>query len=212
MLSELLPEEKRRIFELEQQLMEVECKSGRVQSSDVYLGLREMTSRLDGLDKLANKEGKTRRDDMKRRIAHLRCSHGHIKTSLDSICRRRGEASYEENNRALLFDSGGLENGSGNGAYDLEGGIREGTSLDSSSSMVNSYINLARDTLSELTDQRDRFKGIQRKVLDVFAMLGISNKIIKKVEGRDAVDKWIVYGGMLLITALIVYIYLYIRK
>jgi hypothetical protein len=67
MISEILPEEKRRLFELEQQYNSLEKGHNNVQSSDIYMGLKDMSFRLEELDKLILKEPKAKRDDFKRR-------------------------------------------------------------------------------------------------------------------------------------------------
>ena len=86
-ISEILPEEKRRLHELELKLVELE-KDNNVQASDIYIGLNDMLLRLEELDKLVTREPKGKRDDYRRRVLHLRNSHQHIKNSLDSIVKR----------------------------------------------------------------------------------------------------------------------------
>lgn len=66
--------------------------------------------------------------------------------------------------------------------------------------------------MSGLLSQKERLKGIQRKAFDILNSLGIANSLMKAVEGRDTVDKWIVYGGMLFILLLIVLVYLYLAR
>lgn len=68
MLSELIAEDKRRLFELEQQLAEYERGSKSVHASDISLGLEELSKRLVELEKQANSESKGRRDDMRRYV------------------------------------------------------------------------------------------------------------------------------------------------
>src|SRR5690349_14398311 len=80
MLSELLPEEKKRLHDLEQQLAELEHGNTVIQTNDISLGLEEMATRLDELDKLVQKESKLRKDDYRRRVQHLRTTHNNIKT------------------------------------------------------------------------------------------------------------------------------------
>lgn len=48
----------------------------------------------------------------------------------------------------------------------------------------------------------------QRKALDVMNTLGLSGTVLKLIERRHRVDKWIAYGGM---TAVIVIVYLFWR-
>jgi golgi SNAP receptor complex member 2 len=205
-LSELLPEEKRRLHELELQFNEVEKGSSYSHINDVLLGLNEMCMRFDQLDKLVLSEPKDRREDCKRRITHLRNSHQHIKVSLDSWIKRNSSYNFDAQKKDLF------------GGADLEGGtmrdavIAENKSLDNSTRMMNDYIASGRETLGNLLSQRERLKSVQRKVFDILNYLGLSNTIIKNVERRDFVDKWLVFVGMLFIILLIGVIYFYFRK
>ena len=196
MLSELIAEDKRRVFELEAQLAEYEKGSNKaLQASDIQLGLEEMGKRLLDLERQASNESKGRRDDMRRRVAHLRSTHTHVKQSLEVIMRRRDFQKYESEKRELFGGSGDTQS---NVNIDLE--MAESGSLDRSSNMVNSYIAQGQETLNELLQQKDRLKNIQRKVFDIMNYLGISQNIIKAVEKRDFTDKWIVFIGMIIVS------------
>lgn len=204
MISELLPEEKRRLHELEQQFAELERgNSTTIRVSDIVLGLQEMNIRLDELDKRASGESKSHRDDYKRRVVYLRNSYNHIKSSLESFAKRKGLSLYEHN-RAELFGNADLELGS-RPVKDEE--IAENTSLSNSEKMIREYLSVGQSTLSELVSQRDRLKNVQRRVFDILNYLGLSNSLMRAVEGRDRTDRLIVFGGMGLVTLLLVLIW-----
>ena len=78
--------------------------------------------------------------------------------------------------------------------------------------MLNEYIATGQETLSELLGQRDRLKGVQRKVLDIMNYLGLSSSIMRAVEKREIFDKYIVYAGMIIILIIIFIIWYYFRK
>lgn len=205
MIAELLPEEKRKLHDLEQQLIELERGNTVISASDIYMGLNEMAYRLDELDKLVQKESKARRDDFRRRVQHLRTTYTHIRGSLDNLVRRKDRSNFDANKRDLFAEANhNIEAG------DIEAEIAEGSSLQRSSKMMNEYLAVGQDTLSDLLSQKERLKGIQRKAFDILNSLGIANALMKAVEGRDSVDKWIVYGGMLFIVVLIVLIWMYL--
>lgn len=216
-LSEMLPQDKRRLHELEQQLIELEkgSSNSRVQASDIFIGLSEMSARLEELDRLVAKEPKEKREDCKRRVLHLRNSHAHLKSSLDSIVKKKNLKMAGSFNmmKQELFEGADLEGGFGaDGVSDTRALLGENASLGRSASMVNSYLAIGQETLTELFSQRDRVKGVQRKVFDMMNYLGISNSIMKSVEKREAVDKWIVYIGMILITALIFILWWFFKR
>lgn len=180
MLTELIAEDKRRVFELEQQLAEFEKGNKSIHASDISLGLDEMAKRLNELEIQANNESKGRRDDMRRRVAHLRSTHTHVKQSLDVIVRRRDQQKYDNERRYIYYSTTMLSrlsskfgeyrdlfrNSRGDSETDINIDLEmaENHSLDRSSSMVNSYIAQGQETLSELLSQKDRLKNIQRKV------------------------------------------------
>lgn len=205
MISELLPEEKRKLHDLEQQLIELERGNTVISASDIYMGLNEMVYRLDELDKLVQKESKTRRDDFRRRVQHLRTTYTHIRGSLDNLVRRKDRSNFDSNRRDLFGEANhNIEAG------DIEAEIAEGAALQRSGRMMNDYISVGQETLTELLSQKERLKGIQRKAFDILSSLGIANALMKAVEGRDSVDKWIVYGGMVFILIIIFLVWVYL--
>ena len=208
MISEILPEEKRKLNELEYQLTQYEANSSGISPSDIYAGLKEMDFRILELEKLADKESKTRREDYRRRIQQLKNTHQHIKSSIDLIVRRRYPNGYLEQRQQLFAgaDIEGQSVGYSQAAMDIT------NSLDRSSGMVNSYIEIGQHTLTELISQKERMKNVHRKVLDMMNYLGLSNSIMKAVENRDTFDRLIVYGGMIFIVLLLLFIWLFVKR
>lgn len=78
--------------------------------------------------------------------------------------------------------------------------------MSRSSNMVNNYIAIGQETLSNLMSQKERLKGVQKTTFDMLNYLGISNSLMRSVERRDKIDKWFVYIGMILILLLILYL------
>ena len=154
MISEIFPEEQRRLSELEAQLsiLDNAQNSSSLRPGDVYAGLTDMEFRLHELDKLADNENKARRSDYKRRVQHLRNIHLHIKQTLNRIVKRRFP-EYEQSRRDQLFSGADLEGGGYN-----KTAVDTSQSLDRSSSMVNDYIEIGQHTLSELINQKERLK------------------------------------------------------
>ena len=84
--------------------------------------------------------------------------------------------------------------------------MAESGSLDRSNAMVKSYIEQGQETLQELMEQRDRMKGVKKKVLDIANYLGLSNAIMKAVGDREKVDAIITYGAMAFLLTLFLFI------
>ena len=118
MISEILPEEKRRLNELELDFAELERGNPRANAVDVKMGLDEMCSRLLELERLVNNEPKGRREEFKRRVQHLRTSHGHLHNSFESFTRRTGVQDLRSN----LFSGAVRPDDHDNINYDLRNG------------------------------------------------------------------------------------------
>lgn len=208
MISELFPEEKRRLNDLELQLAQLENSSdggNSIKPSDVYAGLLEMEFRLDELERLADKESKARREDYRRRIQHLRNTFNCIKESLDHIVRRKYPMTFDAK-RQQLFSGADLE-----GGITTQQELDENSSLNRSHSMINSYLDVGQHTLAELMNQKERLKNVHRKVIDILNYLGLSNSIMRAIESRDVTDRLIVYGGMIFVVLLLIGLWWFLR-
>mmetsp|Transcript_28429 Transcript_28429/g.48050 ORF Transcript_28429/g.48050 Transcript_28429/m.48050 type:complete len:206 (+) Transcript_28429:186-803(+) len=205
MLDELLPEDKRRLSELELQLSLLEDGSNAVNFSDLVIGVTEMSSRMDELEILVNKESKSRRNDMRRRVQHLRNTHSYLKKSLESYGRRTHQNMHELQRKELFGDTPLRDPET----VDLE--MAENASLARSNIMVNDYLDSGRNTLHELTSQRERLQGVQSKVLQMMHLLGVSKSIMRAVENRDYFDRIIVFVGMFLILVFIFAVYFFFK-
>lgn len=188
---------------LEQQVIELERGNKTIQPSDIYVGLNEMSFRLNELDKLVQRESKARREDFRRRVQHVRTNYNHIKASLDDYMKKNhGSNSFDSQKRELFSEA--LES-----LGDVELEMAESGSLDRSNRALGDYLAVGRETLSELSSQKDRLKSVQKKVFDILNYLGIANTIMKTVEKRENIDRIIVFVGMVFVLLLILCIWWY---
>lgn len=209
MISELIPEGKRRLYDLERQLIELEKGNTAIQPNDITVGLKEVAFKFEEIEKLIQKEQRQKRDDFRRRLQHLRNTHQHIQDLLHNFY-QRNPYLYEKSQ--LFGGKVGSIHQRANLEDDMALELAENGSLSRSSKMINDYLAVGRDTLGELVNQRERLKGIQRRAFDILNYLGLSNTVMKNVEMRDWVDKWIVYGGMIFIFLLMIFVWWYFRK
>ena len=203
LLSELIPEEKRRIHELEMRFFELEKGNSKILVSDLLLTASELNTRIEELEKLLQREPKSRREEMKKRVAHLKSSLARVRSSMVLHERKYANQTFHAQKLELLGNHTNRDH------IDLE--IAESQSLDRSASMLNDYLESGRNTLSELIGQKERLKSVQRKVFDIVNYLGLSNTLMRAIENRDVVDKWIVYAGMVAVLGLIFLIYFFIK-
>lgn len=65
--------------------------------------------------------------------------------------------------------------------------------------------------LGSYAAQRDRLKSAQRKAYDVLNTVGLGNKLMRVIERRQKVDRWIVYGGILVTVIVLIVVIKWLR-
>jgi Golgi SNAP receptor complex protein 2 len=98
--------------------------------------------------------------------------------------------------------------------------MRENNVLQSANTSVDDYINLSRNALLELHEQRSILKRTRTRcallyeltlrLLDVANSLGLSTNLIRTIERRIFQDKFILYGGMIVTGIIILAIFYYL--
>lgn len=101
----------------------------------------------------------------------------------------------------------------------MDGLAHERDLLDNAGENIDRYINMGRQALQELYEQRSILKVIlrlvhgfllddqldsclmhvqstQKKLLDVANSLGLSSSVIRFIEQRTVADRYILYGGI----------------
>ncbi|RYH31102.1 hypothetical protein EON65_03380 [archaeon] len=203
-ISEVISDEKRKLHEIENVLLEMQRTRTGVGIEGTLDRLRHFQETLGQMEKLTEKEPKAKKDDYRRRIQHLRSTYAHLKSLAENIAMKYGDQ------KSLLFAGQDGRKNISQDDFELE--LAESGSLARSSQNINEYIAIGRETLSELVSQRERLKGIQRKAIDMLNYLGISGNMLKGVEKRDAVDKIIVFVGMAVILLVLLFIWWFVKK
>ncbi|KAI3839864.1 hypothetical protein MKW98_010169 [Papaver atlanticum] len=147
---------------------------------------------------------KTERDLWKRKVEQIAEEADSSKDSLDKHFLRNQKRMTEAKERAEL-----LERANGDSAHVMrifDDDSRAIQSARNSSLMLEEAYSTGVAILSRYAEQRDRLKRAQRKALDILNTVGLSNSVLKLVERRHRVDKWIAYTGMI-VTVIIVYLF-----
>ncbi len=85
----------------------------------------------------------------------------------------------------------------------------EGASVARSTQMVGDYIASGQAAMGSLTDQRERLKGVQGRVIDISGIVTASGSILSSAIRRGKVDQFIVLCGMIITTGLLYYAWRY---
>ncbi|EQC38521.1 hypothetical protein SDRG_04228 [Saprolegnia diclina VS20] len=202
----LYPRAGKLVFELKTQLGYLDqgaSSSTEMQARETAAALRSL---IDQLDSLVYSENPAGRDIWMKKVQQLREDYALLNNTLEQRCIQSSRSQIELQERQKLLSR------RGNAAQnDIAMLSHEYDSLGRSSRMVNDLTDLSYATLGNLSDQRDRMKGVQRKVLDVANRLGLSGSLLRIIERRDTVDKWIVYGGMVLVLGFMYVCVAYLR-
>jgi Golgi SNAP receptor complex protein 2 len=79
-------------------------------------------------------------------------------------------------------------------------------SAKNSSRMLDDAFATGVAVLAQYAVQRDRLKQAQRKAYDVLNTVGLGNSVMRVIERRQLMDRWVAYVGMLL-TVIIVFVF-----
>ena len=130
-----------------------------------------------------------------------------LRTALDRFGARQQRRQVEDDTRQELLQ----RRLDGRPAMDLAAEAAARRSVHNSKAVLEEAYQTGVGVLGAMAGQRDRLKGAQRKVLDVLNAVGLSDSVLRIAERRIAVDKLIAYGGMLLITGLLVGLYWWLK-
>jgi Golgi SNAP receptor complex protein 2 len=84
-------------------------------------------------------------------------------------------------------------------------------SAKNSSRMLEDAYATGVAVLGQYAVQRDRLKSAQRKAYDGLNSVGMGNRLMRVIERRQKVDRWIAYGGMLVTVIILIVVIKWLR-
>lgn len=174
-------------------------------STSINRNITQIQSLCAEMDRLWRSIGaKGQRDLWKRKVEQVAEEADSLRESLNKHAIRQQKKLQEVTERAEL-----LGRVNGNSEHILRIFDEEAQAMQSAH---NSHVMLEEAyatgvaVLSKYAEQRDRLKRVQRKALDVLNTVGLSNSVMKLIERRHRVDKWIAYTGMIM-TVVVIYMF-----
>jgi Golgi SNAP receptor complex protein 2 len=147
----------------------------------------------------------SQRDLWKRKLEQVAEEVDSLKLGLDKYLSRRQKRQIEAKERAELLERVNGDSAHVMQIFDDETQARQ--SARNSSYMLDEAYATGVAVLSKYAEQRDRLKQAQRKALDILNTVGLSNSVLKIIERRHRLDKWISYIGMFLTVVIIVIVW-----
>ncbi|RHY05989.1 hypothetical protein DYB28_000105 [Aphanomyces astaci] len=227
--SALYPQARKLVFELKTQLNYLESSpsnsdgTGGSTESQARENAAGLKSLVDQLDSLVYNENPSNREIWAKKVHQIREEYMLLNTTLEQRCIQFSRSQIEFQERDKLMSRQRHQNGN-----DIHYLSQEHDSLHRSSRMINELNDLGAATMSNLStsppivhhpctlmlpvdDQRSRLKGVHRKVLDVASHLGLSGSLLRVIERRETADKWIVYGGIVVVLGFMYICVAYLR-
>nr|CAG4652261.1 EOG090X0GIP [Triops cancriformis] len=168
--------------------------------------ITEQLTQISGLcqriDILVNKEPPTRRRDARLSLDQLQQDHHVAASALKAVQHRRFQREQEERERDLLLNSTFQPNQRDTTLL-IDYALKENTSLQNSHRGLDDMMHIGHAVLDSMRSQRMTLKGAHKRFLDMTNTLGLSNTVMRLIERRGTQDKYIMYGGFLLIFLLI---------
>eukprot|EP00241_Pyramimonas_parkeae_P011743 CAMPEP_0114260674 /NCGR_PEP_ID=MMETSP0058-20121206/20632_1 /TAXON_ID=36894 /ORGANISM="Pyramimonas parkeae, CCMP726" /LENGTH=216 /DNA_ID=CAMNT_0001375963 /DNA_START=9 /DNA_END=656 /DNA_ORIENTATION=- len=200
-------------LELRQGLERLEKMEGTQAAS--ALG-RDMRTKLSELQKisaemerkwrvLVMQESSAKRDIWKRKVEQIVAETDSLTTCIDRVIRKEHRRKLDEQDRAELLmrlDSQDMQRSvAAERGYDPES--QSFQSVGNSHRMIDDLLATGVGVLANLSEQRERMKGAQRKVFDVLNTTGLSDSLLRVVQRRQSMDQMLVYGGILFTLAFV---------
>lgn len=176
--------------------------------TDISQHLNTLAREVQALEELLPSVPVAERSLLRKKIAHLQDRSQSQRAALGKFAGRAAARQREVDERDALLTR---RNGGGEHAINIEAFAKHTQQLNDVSGQVDDHLNSAYASLHALQSQRDALKGVQKKVRDVAATLGLSNSVLRAIESRQFWDQVLLLGGMVLTLALLWFCYRYMR-
>ncbi|XP_050235487.1 membrin-11 [Mercurialis annua] len=171
-------------------------------SFNVKKDINQIQSLCNEMDRLWRSiSSKPQRDLWKRKVEQIAEEVESLKQSLNRHFSRNQRRMTEAQERAELLGRANGESAHVLRIFDEEAQATQ--SVRNSKRMLEDSLSTGSAILAKYSEQRDRLKNAQRKALDVLNTVGLSNSVLRLIERRNRVDRWIKYMGMLITVAVI---------
>ncbi|XP_057498636.1 membrin-11-like [Actinidia eriantha] len=145
---------------------------------------------------------KSQRDLWKRKVEQVAEESDSLKESLDKYFLRNQRRTQEARERTELLGRVNGESSHVLRIFDEEAQAMQ--SARNSSRMLEESYATGVAILAQYAGQRERLKSAQRKALDILNTVGVSNFVLRLIERRHRVDRWIKYVGMFFTTVILI--------
>jgi len=165
--------------------------------------LEEITSNIQRLDILVNKELPIRRREARLKVDQLKQDRLMLQNAIHSLQHRRYQREQEAAAREELLTQTFQPNNRETTLY-IDHSLQHHTSLTNVGRSLDEVWENGYAILEGLRSQKSTLKNAHRRLLDVTNMLSLSNTVMRMIERRSTKDKYLFYGLAILTCVVIV--------
>jgi len=210
-MDQLYHQTNRMIHEIQQDLGRLEGIANEHQviaiESELSTKMNQISGNCERLDILVNKEPPNKRQTSRMRADQVRYDFQHVQGALRNIQHRRVMRDQQKQERDLLLRTTFKTNDEEATAIDMDADLEHHSSLVNSHKGMDNILSQAAGVLESLKGQRDTLKGAKTRLLNIANTLGLSNTVMRLIEKRTTQDKLILFGGMILTSLIMLFIY-----
>nr|CAG4642876.1 EOG090X0GIP [Evadne anonyx] len=169
----------------------------------VLAKLEEITSNIQRLDILVNKELPVRRREARLKVDQLKQDRLMLQNAIHSLQHRRYQREQEAAAREELLTQTFQPNNRETTLF-IDHSLQHHTSLGNFNHSLDQIWENGYAILEGLRSQKSTLKTAHRRLLDVTNMLSLSNTVMRMIERRSTKDKFLFYGLAILTCVVIV--------
>lgn len=145
----------------------------------------------------------------KRKVEQISDETDHLRLALEKHDNRESRKQVEEQERdELLARRSNMPDWQSQAAEEAQ----QRASVGNSRRVLDEAYETGVAVLESMSDQRDRLKSAQRKIFDVMNSVGLSSSLLRLIDRRHKLDRWITYGGMVLVTLILLATWWWLRR
>nr|CAG4650575.1 EOG090X0GIP [Sida crystallina] len=172
--------------------------------------LEEITSNIQRLDILVNKELPVRRREARLKVDQLKQDRLLLQNAIYDLQRKRVQREQEAQAREELLSQTFRPNNRET-TLNIDHSLEHHTALNRIHRSLDDVFDTGSAVLDGLRSQRNVLKKAHRRLLDVTNMMNLSNTVMRMIERRSSQDKFIFYACAIVTCLVIMWAFWYFR-
>ncbi|KAK9801396.1 hypothetical protein WJX73_006105 [Symbiochloris irregularis] len=152
----------------------------------------------------------SKQDIWKRKVEQVSEETDALDLAFNRHLTRQRRRHAEEQDRQQLLDGRTVDGPTWRLQQDTEAASQ--SSIQNSKKTLEEMFQTGAGILTDMGAQRERLKAAHRKALDILNSLGLSDSLLRVIDRRQRMDKWMTYGGMVLTLCLVAFLWWWLKS